>query len=305
MKIIDSHHHLWCPEKDEAGIGYVWLKNIGAMKPFGDPTPIQRDYLPDEFKAESSSHELIGSVHVQCDGAIPDPVQESVWLESLSQAHGVPSAHVGFIDLSSAKAPELLERYTQLPGFRGVRQIISRIDDRPDISFTTVDYLDHMIWREHFALLGEQNLSFDLQLYPQQMPDAAAFFERHPTVPVVIDHAGSPYDQSKSGHLRWWEGLEALAQLPHCQIKLSGFGMFDQQWTAQRIQPLFNDIIELFGPNRVMFGSNFPVDKLMRSYDFVVDNILECCRVSGLEAPHIEGIFSENARAFYKLNTAV
>jgi predicted TIM-barrel fold metal-dependent hydrolase len=65
MQIIDAHHHLWAPETDPANTGYVWLKNIGAMKPFGDPTPIQRDYLVNEFRSESVEHELIGSVHVQ------------------------------------------------------------------------------------------------------------------------------------------------------------------------------------------------------------------------------------------------
>ena len=304
MKIIDSHHHLWCPENDTAGIGYVWLKNIGAMKPFGDPTPIQRDYLPEEFKVESSKHEIIGSVHVQCDGAIPDPVQESVWLESLKQSHDVPSVHIGFVDLTSPETPALLERYIQLPNFRGVRQIISRIADRPEISFTSVDYLDHKLWREQFALLAEHNLSFDLQLYPEQMSAAAAFFKQHPDIPVVIDHAGSPYDQTKAGLLAWREGLAELSQLEHCHIKLSGFGMFDQQWTAQSIQPLFNDIVELFSAERVMFGSNFPVDKLMRSYDFVVDSILECCGNSDLSTEQLNAIFSENAKRFYRLGSA-
>lgn len=303
MKIIDSHHHLWCPVNDTADIGYVWLKNIGAMKPFGDPTSIQRDYLPEEFKAEPKKHELLGSVHIQCDGAIPDPVKESEWLESLNQTHGVPPAHVGFVDLTSPQTPELLERYVALSGFRGVRQIISRIEGKPEISFTSVDYLDHMIWREHFALLAEHKLSFDLQLYPQQMADAAAFFERHSDVPVVIDHAGSPYDQSKAGHLLWRKGLEKLAQLPHCHIKLSGFGMFDQQWSSRSIQPLVDDIVELFGVERIMFGSNFPVDKLMYDYDFVVDSVLECCHSSGLNKAEIERIFCGNARGFYRLNT--
>ena len=129
MKIIDAHHHLWCPVKDTADIGYVWLKNIGAMKPFGDPTSIQRDYLVEEFQAESEKHELVGSVHVQADGGIPDPVKESEWLESLNEKTALPSVHVGFLDLAKPDAQQVLERYLPLKGFRGVRQILSRIDD--------------------------------------------------------------------------------------------------------------------------------------------------------------------------------
>ena len=183
MQIIDAHHHLWCPVNDTANIGYIWLKKVGAPKPFGDPTPIQRDYLLEEFRAESSQHEIISSVHVQADGAIPDPVRESIWLQELSDQHGLPGAHIGFVDLTSPDLQTTLERYQQLSGFRGVRQILSRIDERPDISFVPEHYLRSPIWREQFVLLAEHNLSFDLQLYPQQMHEAAEFLARHENIP--------------------------------------------------------------------------------------------------------------------------
>ena len=299
MKIIDAHHHLWCPVKDTADIGYVWLKNIGAMKPFGDPTSIQRDYLVEEFRAESTNHELIGSVHVQADGGIPDPVKESEWLESLNEKTALPSAHVGFLDLAKPDAQQVLERYLPLKGFRGVRQILSRIDDKPEISFTPVHHLHQEIWRAQYGLLTEHGLSFDLQLYPEQMADAAEFFSQHPNIPVVIDHAGSPYDQSETGRTEWKQGLALMAQLPHCHIKVSGLGMFDQQWSADSVLPLVADIIELFGADRIMYGSNFPVDKLMRSYDFGVDALLSVMRQIGLDNTMVEGIFSKNAETFY------
>ena len=271
------------------------------MKPFGDPTSIQRDYLPNEFKQESQKHEIIGSVHVQCDGAIPDPVKESIWLESLYQNHKLPSAHIGFLDLNTTQAPEVLEQYRALSNFRGIRQILSRIPNRPEISFANVEHLHNQIWQENFSLLATHKLTFDLQLYPQQMANAASFFAKHPNTPIVIDHAGSPYDQSEAGLLLWREGLSKLAQLPHCQIKLSGFGMFDQQWNAQSIQAITNTIFELFGVERVMFGSNYPVDKLMKSYDFVVDNIIQSCLNAGLTELDIQQVFHDNAHQFYKL----
>lgn len=301
MKIVDAHHHLWAPATDPANIGYVWLKNIGAMKPFGDPTPIQRDYGVDEFRNESTKYELVGSVHVQCDGAIPDPVREAVWLESLQQDSGLPSTHVGFLDLTASDVQQTLERYLQLPGFRGVRQILSRIDDRPEISFAPQHYHLNPVWREQFGLLAEHGLSFDLQLYPQQMAGVAEFLAQHPDIPVVIDHAGSPYDQSKTGRLKWKQGLTLLAELPHCQIKLSGFGMFDPQWDVDSTLLLFADIIELFGTERVMWGSNFPVDKLMRSYDFGIQILLDCAERTGFADKDIERIFCDNAQTFYRL----
>lgn len=301
MQIIDAHHHLWCPVNDVTGIGYVWLKNIGAIKPFGDPTAIQRDYLPAEYAQESSRHDLIGSVHVQADGAIPDPVKESVWLEALRFSSKFPSVHVGFVDLATDNVEAQLKRYLALPGFRGVRQIISKIDSRPEISFTAKDYLRNPLWRKQYQLLAEQHLTFDLQLYPEQMVEAAAFFSQHPDIPVIIDHAGSPYDQTPKGLVTLKFGLQTLAKLPHCHIKLSGFGMFDQQWTNESVSPIFKLILDTFGPERVLFGSNYPVDKLMRSYDFIIDELLICCERYGLTVDEQMQIFSVNAQNFYRL----
>ena len=301
MQIIDAHHHLWCPVNDNAGIEYVWLKNIGAMKPFGDPTAIQKDYLPEEFAKESLKHEVIGSVHLQCDGAIPDPVKESQWIESLKLSNRLPSVHVGFIDLAGDKVEGQLERYFKLPGFRGVRQIISRLDNRPELSFADQHYLRNPIWRQQYRLLAEQHLTFDLQLYPEQMVEAAAFFSHHPDIPVIIDHAGSPHDQSPEGLVTLKYGLRALAKLPHCHIKLCGFGMFDQAWSGKSIAPIFKLILDSFGPERMLFGSNYPVDKLMRTYDFIIYELLNCCKENGLSAEDQERIFCENARDFYRL----
>ena len=83
--IIDSHHHLWAPQTDPGNVGYVWLRDIGAPKPFGDPTPIQRDYLIEEFLAEAAPERLAGSVHLQCDPKIPDPVAETAFIQRISE----------------------------------------------------------------------------------------------------------------------------------------------------------------------------------------------------------------------------
>ena len=96
-------------------------------------------------------------------------------------------------------------------------------------------------------------------------------------------------------------GLRALAKLPHCHIKLCGFGMFDQAWTGKSIAPIFKFILDFFGPERMLFGSNYPVDKLMRTYDFIIYELLNCCKENGLTEEEQERIFSKNARDFYRL----
>ena len=298
MEFIDTHHHLW----DLDALNYVWLKKIGKPKPFGDPTAIQQNYCIDEYLFDVHTMEdfdLVGSVHVQADGEIPDPVSETRWVQCISDASGFPSAIVGFVNLLSENAEQTIQQHATYRSFRGVRQIIGYLEERPDLSFVHQPLLDSPIWREQYALLGTVGLSFDLQLYPEQMRDSAEFFSDFPSTPIVIDHAGSPYDQSKTGLQLWGDGIRALAELPHLMIKLSGFGMYDVNWSADRQQFIFDAILDAFGTSRVMIGSNFPVDRLMRTYSFVIDQYRSWCKTM----PDLDWqqIFSGNARRFYRL----
>ena len=297
MKLFDAHHHLW----DLGAVDYVWLKQPGVPKPFGDPTPIQKDYLPQHFLDDVSgaAHvDLAGSAHIQVDGALADPVSESSWLSKLSKS-GIPSAIVGFIDLTREDAEAVLKNHLSFGEFRGVRQIIGLLEQRPDLSFTKETLLRNRSWRENFALLGKHNLSFDLQLYPEQMKEAAEFLGDFPKVPIVIDHAGSPYDQTKSGLKLWRDGLSALAKLSNTHIKLSGFGMYDSDWSSESSILLFQTILELFGAHRIMWGSNFPVDSLMKSYSFCVTQMLNW--ISPLSSEEQRLIAAETAIKFYRV----
>ena len=297
MKLIDAHHHLW----DLGTVDYVWLMQTGVTKPFGDPTPIQKDYLIPHFMDDVSGAEdvdLVGSVHIQVDGALADPVSETSWLSKLSKS-GIPSAIVGFVDLTKEDAEEVLKKHLSFDLFCGVRQIIGFLENRPDLSFTKEHLLRNGSWQENFSLLDKYNLSFDLQLYPEQMKEAAEFLSDFPNVPIVIDHVGSPYDQNDSGLKLWREGLQALAKLPNIHIKLSGFGMYDSDWSSESSLVLFQTLLELFGANRIMWGSNFPVDSLMNPYSFCVKQVLNW--ISPLSPEEQELITSGTAIKFYRV----
>ena len=297
MKLFDAHHHLW----DLGAVDYVWLKQPGVPKPFGDPTPILKDYLPQHFLDDVSGAanvDLVGSAHIQVDGALADPVSESSWLSKLSKS-GIPSALVGFVDLTKEDAEAVLKNHLSFGEFRGVRQIIGLLDQRPDLSFTKEHLLRNRSWRENFALLSKYNLSFDLQLYPEQMKEAAEFLGGFPKVPIVIDHAGSPYDQTDSGLRLWRDGLSVLAKLPKIHIKLSGFGMYASDWSSESSLLLFQTILELFGAHRVMWGSNFPVESMMKSYSFCVKQMMNW--ISSLSSEEQSLISSETANKFYRV----
>jgi len=300
MDIIDAHHHLWIPERTAPDLGYGWLRDIGSPKPFGDPTPIQRDYVWPEFSAESATHRLVGSVHVQTDGAVPDPVAETAWLQSVFDGTGLPHAIVGLVDLAAPDVDARLDEHAVHPDFRGVRQILSRLDDDPARSFASVHHLRDPAWREGYALLAGRALSFDLQLYPEQAREAAGFLAQQSGNPVIVDHALSPHDVSAAGRRRWQEAVAALAELDHVSMKLSGFGMFDAGWTGESVRPLVEHLLEHFGPTRVMWGSNYPVEKLARAYDATIEAIARACGDPGDAV--LGAVFAGNARRIYGLD---
>jgi len=297
MKILDSHHHLW----NLQALNYIWLKQIGKPKPFGDPTLIQKNYIPKDFLKDvkkTSEIEFVGSVHIQVDSALADPVSETSWL-SKSITTGIPSAIVGYVDLTKEDAEDLLKKHLTFPKFRGVRQIIGMLEKSPNLSFTNENLLKNNCWRKNFDILSKNKISFDLQLYPEQMEESANFLSKFPEILVVIDHAGSPYDQSDSGLRIWADGLKRLAELPNLYIKLSGFGMYDKNWSSESTQKIFDTILEFFNPNRIMWGSNFPVEKLINSYSYCLEQLLKWLKP--LSSEDKNSIASETALNFYRI----
>ncbi|MDF1726939.1 MAG: amidohydrolase family protein [Sulfitobacter sp.] len=295
MDIIDGHHHLWAPQTPELDVGYVWLKEIGARRPFGDPTPIQRDYLLDELRGEQDTHPLVGSVHLQVDPRIPDHAAETAFVQKISDESGFPIMLVGYTDLAQDTCGDVLDRHMTQPNFRGIRQILSYLPDRPEKSFVDRNLIEDLAWRANFAQLKDRGLSFDLMLYPEQMLAAADFLGQHPDVPVALEHLGSPLDRSADGMARWREGMEALASLPHVTAKLSGYAMYFHSDLDSEASHITQQIIEMFGPERLIFGSNFPVDALYLTYPDALDFVL-----AEVPTEHHRAVFHDNARRFYR-----
>lgn len=276
------------------------MRDIGAPKPFGDPTPIQRNYEWSEYLGESRQHRLLGSVHVQCDGGIAEPLAETAWVQSVFDQSALAHAIVGLVDLSSHTAGESIEAQARYRDFRGVRQILSRLDEDESLSFASTHLVRDPAWQEGYALLAGHGLSFDLQLYPEQMHEVAEFVGKHADIPVIIDHAGSPHDASVAGRQAWMSGMACLSELPHVAVKLSGFGMFDSAWSRDSVRPLVEHLLSCFGSERVLWGSNFPVDSLMASFDHGVSSIDAC--LQGLSDDERRLVLVENARRLYRLD---
>ena len=294
MQIVDAHHHLW----DLDACHYPWLMAKGVRRFFGDPAPIQKNYLVPDLRDDARSYELLDSVHVQVGIADGDEVHETEWLESVADASGLPGAIVAFCDLSADNAAEVLDAQQGFGRVRGVRQIVGRSAEE-DASTGSDSLIGNTRWQENLSSLADRGLSFDLQLIPRQVPRIADLLGRTPDVWVALCHCGSPWDQSVSGIASWKNGLALLASLPNVHCKISGFGMFDHDWTTASITPIVESCIDIFGVERCMFGSNFPVDKLHATYDRLWSAYDEI--TVALSASERKKLFVDNARNFYRL----
>jgi predicted TIM-barrel fold metal-dependent hydrolase len=259
---IDAHHHLW----DLAAVHYPWLMARGVTRFFGDPGPIQRDYLLDEFRRDAAGFDA--SVHIQVGAA--DGWAEAQWVQAVADAApDWPLAQVAFCDLTDPAREDHLDRLQTLPSLRGVRQIVGRAPGE-DAATGTNALLDDPAFAAGLRSLGARGLSFDLQLIPELYTGMARVLDRAPDTPVALCHAGSPHDRSPAGLRAWADQLRLLSDRAQVTCKLSGLGMFDHAWTRDSLRPVIETCLDQFGPDRCMFGSNFPVDSLYSDYAAIV-----------------------------------
>lgn len=295
MQVIDPHVHFW-----DLGQGnQPWLENP-TPNLLGDYSPMACDFGPEELLAGCGDIELLGLVHVEADAV--DPLAETRWLVGQLTQHqaNLPSALVVGADLSQPDAGERLEAQCALSDrVRGVRQILNVHAD-PLYDYVGRHYMEEATWRENFGLLARLGLSFDLQLYPSQMAQAAQLAAEHPKTLFVLNHAGMYVDrQGLAGWRAWRDGLRLLAARDNVVVKLSGFGMLDHHWTVGSIRPLVLETIDAFGVERCLFASNYPVDGLYARYQDIWCAYAEI--VADASADETRALFIDNARRVYRL----
>ena len=288
MKRIDSHHHLW----DLKDVHYPWLMEFGKPRFFGDPTPIQRDYLLAEHRAISHNHGFVASVHIQVGAE--DGLAEARWVDQVAHANPEwPMVQVAFCDLTAPDRDVQLDQFQALPSVVGVRQIVGRSPDEDAKNGTNALIADPE-FKAGLHSLASRGLSFDLQLIPELMKPMGKVLEQVPDLQVALCHAGSPYDRSSDGIVKWAAGLVHLSSVPNVSCKLSGLGMFDHDWNAETVRPIADVVMDQFGPDRVMFGSNFPVCSLSSSFDELMER-----HMAIVPEEHHKAVFHDNAERIY------
>lgn len=281
-RLVDPHHHLWDPQV----LGY------------GRSLTPPRYLLPD-FLADAAGLNLVRSVHLQAETERADSVAETRWLQSIADQHGFPHGIVAYANLADPDVERTLDEHAQAPNFRGIRQILNWHPDPKISQCERPDYLTDPAWLRGYSLLRRFGGSFDIQAYPWQMADAAKVAAAHPDTPLIVNHTGMPRLQEPTGWEDWNRGMRTLAEHPNVFVKLSGFGMFDPHWTADLIRPYVLTAIDLFGVDRCMFASNYPVDKPARAYPDMFTTYATI--VARFSASERNALFNTTAQRLYRL----
>jgi L-fuconolactonase len=272
--MIDAHQHFWKLARGD----YAWLTP--------DLAPLYRDFLPGDLEPLRRAAGIEASVLVQ---AAPTSEETRFLLEIAETTPWVVGV-VGWVDLEAADAADQLVALAERPALRGIRPMIQDIADP--------DWMLRPALEAPLRALSELGLRFDALVKPQHLPNLARLLERHPRLPVVIDHGGKP-DIAGGGFGGWAEDMARLAQ-SGCCCKLSGLVTEAAPgWTDEALRPYVDHLLQCFGSERLMWGSDWPVVELAGGYAAWRTASLRL--LEGLDESARAGVLGENARRFYGL----
>jgi L-fuconolactonase len=252
MTVVDAHHHLWDPARRH----YPWLAREGLA-------PIRKAYQLTDLRHQAAGTGVDRTILVQ---TVAGQGETEEFLSVATESAGLVAGVVGWVDLTAADVTDRLQRLREMAGGRMLAGIRHQVEDEPDPRWL----LQPAVLRGLRAV-GAAGLVYDLLARPPQLAAAVEAARALEGVTLVLDHAGKP--PIASGVLEPWRSqLSALASLPHVRCKLSGLvteAHWDA-WSIRDLRPYAEHVLGSFGPDRVMFGSDWPVCELAASYGDVV-----------------------------------
>lgn len=282
--IIDAHQHFWDPRLKR----HPWLCDQPPI-PFryGDYAALRRPYLPADYFADAAAHAVVKTVYIETEWDPRDPAGEMAWVDQLRRDSGFPSVAIAQAWLDHDDAGQVLEQQAAYPFVRGVRH-------KPPAGA-----MRDARWRAGYAQLARLGLRFELQTAWTELDDAAALCSAYPDTRLILNHTGLPADRSPEGIAGWKRGLRLLADCPNAAIKISGLGEPGVRWSAVRNRAIVLDAIEIFGTQRAMFASNFPVDGLCGSLVEIFSGFRAITR--DFSNPEQRALFHDNAERIYAM----
>jgi len=249
---------------------------------------LRRNFLIDDLRVVTADAGVTGTVVVESERTIA----ETEWLSSVAASDGLVCGVVGWAPLTRADVGSQLERIASLPKMKGMRH---PIHDEPD---------DHFVLRPDFnrgiAALKEFSLSYDILIYEKHLPQTIQFVDRHPNQVFILDHVAKPRIRDRA-LTPWSKNIRALARRQNVYCKISGMVTEANwhTWSEEELSPYLETVLEAFTPNRLMFGSDWPVLLLASSYQKWVNTARRA--LAQLSVVEQERIFSGTALEAYGL----
>ncbi len=297
IEILDSHHHFWDLNKNY----YPFLcDKIDKDFFLGDYSKIRKNYLPINYLEDSINHTIIGTIHCEAEWDRNDQIGETKWLNELSKINKFPNAIVGHAWFHKKNSEEVIAKQASFDLVKGIRS-------KPNIKFSPTSNevlkegsMQDPKWREGLKLLEKYNLNYDLRIPCWHLEEAVQIVRLIPNTKVIINHAGFPWDRSKEGMDLWRSGIKAMSKEPNTFIKLSEFGVKDKNWDLLQNRDIIVELIDLFGPKRCMFASNFPVSSIKISFNDLFTNFKNI--VKNYSEEDKKYLFAETAIQTYNIN---
>ena len=299
MKYIDSHMHLW----DMSTGSYPWLMEPEEKElPFAKIEDLAVDYRLSEYQQDTSATELAGFVHVEAAWDPKDPTAETKWLSSALEGIDTPYSLVAHANLLNENFQDVLAEHRSLSNrVVGIRQILNFHKD-PKYTFTdNPEIALNKTWRKNFAHLGDQGMGFDLQIFADQADVAAQLARDFPQTRMTINHFLMPIDFDKADVELWKIEMAKLAKYENIAIKLSGLYMYHRNWSKAMLNTLIDTALELFTPERTMWGSNFPVDRQFVTLEKLLADFEES--LIRFDQTTRDAVMWRSASAWYGLDT--
>jgi predicted TIM-barrel fold metal-dependent hydrolase len=258
--IIDAHTHLWDLGMDR----HPWLRPSGDFGPPGRFDVLKgKNYLIDDYRGDIAGTDVVASVHVE---ALWDPadgrVNETRWLESLDGG-ALASRYVAGVTFGVPGTEDELREQAGFDRVRGVRQVIAWTPNPARRMAAEEGITRGRAWRGTIPLLLELDLHLELLLYPHQAEDVAELARDFPTLPIVVNHIGSPIEQDDEGVSKWRRAIATMAEHPNVHIKLSAAAAYPEEKSVAAMRRFVAPVVDDFGADRVLWGSDFPVGTLV------------------------------------------
>jgi L-fuconolactonase len=274
--IIDSHQHFW----QVGRFDYPWMTPEVEL--------LCRDYLPQMLEPVLQRNGVAQTVLVQASNSL----EETRWLLELAEENSFIAGVVGWVDLQSESTAQQLDALTTHPKLKGVRHLVE--------SEPADDWLAQPNVVRGLRELGNRGLTYDLLVHPRHLKYAQQVVAQCPDTRFVVDHLAKPPIKSRSVG-EWTRELKPLAAFPNVSCKLSGLVTEANwsDWCGEDLKPYVETALEYFGPERMMFGSDWPVCLLAATYERVLDAFQNL--LAPLNEDQRRRIFSDNAVEFYRL----